>query len=231
MSIFQQDNPFNEFMSHIGDMALANIAWAVCSLPVVTVGASTQALFEVARAIDEGQDGHVLKRFWSAFTRRFGTNLAIGVIFLAFYGLIGFDMWYTSSRSVSDDLNVIDYGVCVAIGIIGAIGTAYVLPLASRSSRSVSQQLKCSVALVAAHPLPALIIVALMAIPVAVAVWVPGGLFFVGFFWGLLFAGCSAWLDVVVMRRQRVFDDPLVTADEARNSLSAPSSTVHPFTN
>lgn len=92
MSIFQQDNPFNEFMSHIGDMALANIAWAVCSLPVVTVGASTQALFEVARAIDEGQDGHVLKRFWSAFTRRFGTNLATGAIFLAFYGLIGFDM-------------------------------------------------------------------------------------------------------------------------------------------
>ncbi|WP_033506523.1 hypothetical protein [Bifidobacterium porcinum] len=80
-------------------------------------------------------------------------------------------------------------------------------------------------------PLPALIIVALMAIPVAVAVWAPGGLFFVGFFWGLLFAGCSVWLDVVAMRRQRVFDDPLVTADEARNSRSTPSPTSRPFTN
>lgn len=81
------------------------------------------------------------------------------------------------------------------------------------------------------NPLPALIIVALMAIPVAVAVWAPGGLFFVGFFWGLLFAGCSVWLDVVAMRRQRVFDDPLVTADEARNSRSTPSPTSRPFTN
>lgn len=60
-------------------------------------------------------------------------------------------------------MNAINYGVCAAIGIIGAIGTAYVLPLVSRSSRSVSQQLKCSAALVAVHPLPALIIVALMA--------------------------------------------------------------------
>ncbi|WP_081966529.1 DUF624 domain-containing protein [Bifidobacterium porcinum] len=59
----------------------------------VRSSASTQALFEIARAIDEGQDGHVLKRFWSAFIRRFGTNLATGAIFLAFYGLIGFDMW------------------------------------------------------------------------------------------------------------------------------------------
>lgn len=41
MSIFQQDNPFNDFMSHIGDMALVNVAWAVCSLPIVTIGAST----------------------------------------------------------------------------------------------------------------------------------------------------------------------------------------------
>ncbi|MFR0564914.1 hypothetical protein [Bifidobacterium porcinum] len=140
-------------------------------------------------------------------------------------------MWYTSSQSVNGDMNAINHGVCAAIGIIGAIGTAYVLPLVSRSSRSVSQQLKCSAALVAAHPLPALIIVALMAIPVAVAVWAPGGLFFVGFFWGLLFAGCSVWLDVVAMRRQRVFDDPLVTADEARNSRSTPSPTSRPFTN
>ncbi|MFR0568452.1 DUF624 domain-containing protein [Bifidobacterium apri] len=36
-------------------MALANAAWTVCSLPVVTIGASTQALYEVARAIDNGE--------------------------------------------------------------------------------------------------------------------------------------------------------------------------------
>ena len=118
MSIFQQDNPFNDFMSHIGDMALANVAWSVCSLPIVTIGASTQALFEVARAIDDGDDDHVLKRFWAAFTRRFGTNLVTGIIFLAFYGLVGFDMWYTSSRSAGNgDINAVNYGICAAIGI------------------------------------------------------------------------------------------------------------------
>ena len=118
MSIFQQDNPFNDFMSHIGDMALANVAWSVCSLPIVTIGASTQALFEVARAIDDCDDDHVLKRFWAAFTRRFGTNLVTGIIFLAFYGLVGFDMWYTSSRSAGNgDINAVNYGICAAIGI------------------------------------------------------------------------------------------------------------------
>ena len=67
--------------------------------------------------------------------------------------------------------------------------TAYVLPLASRSNRPVGQQFKCSLALVAAYPVPAFAAFALAAIPVAIAIWVPGGLFFVGFFWGLLFTG------------------------------------------
>lgn len=118
----------------------------MCSLPVVTIGTSTQALFEVARAIDDGEDNHVLKRFWTAFTRRFGTNLAIGVTLLAFYALIGFNMWYMSSQSTNGDMNAINYGMCSAIGIIGAICMAYVLPPASRSSRSVSWQIRCSAA-------------------------------------------------------------------------------------
>ena len=42
-SIFSQDNPFNDFMSTVGDMAMISIAWTICSIPVVTVGASTAA--------------------------------------------------------------------------------------------------------------------------------------------------------------------------------------------
>ena len=89
------------------------------------------------------------------------------------------------------------------------------LPLASRSNLPAGGQFKRSAALVAAHPVAALSAFALAAIPCIIAVWMPGGLFFVIFFWGLLFAGCSSWLTAVLMRQQRVFADPLVTVDEA----------------
>ena len=32
-SIFSQDNPFNDFMSTVGDMAMISIAWTICSIP------------------------------------------------------------------------------------------------------------------------------------------------------------------------------------------------------
>lgn len=52
-SIFSQDNPFNDFMSTVGDMAMISIARTICSIPVVTVGASTAAACEVARELQK----------------------------------------------------------------------------------------------------------------------------------------------------------------------------------
>ena len=54
-NIFSQDNPFNDLMSTIGDMAMISVAWTVCSIPVVTIGASTSAACEVARELQKAR--------------------------------------------------------------------------------------------------------------------------------------------------------------------------------
>lgn len=35
---FREDNPYNMFMNTVGDLAMLSVAWAVCSLPIVTIG-------------------------------------------------------------------------------------------------------------------------------------------------------------------------------------------------
>jgi 4-hydroxy-3-methylbut-2-enyl diphosphate reductase IspH len=35
------DSPFYRTMGRIGDLVLANVLWLVCSLPIITAGAST----------------------------------------------------------------------------------------------------------------------------------------------------------------------------------------------
>ena len=75
-NIFSQDNPFNDLMSTIGDMAMISVAWTVFSIPVVTIGASTSAACEVARELQAGSSKGIFRSFWAAFKRRFPTNLA-----------------------------------------------------------------------------------------------------------------------------------------------------------
>ena len=69
-SIFSQDNPFNDFMSTVGDMAMISIAWTICSIPVVTVGASTAAACEVARELQSGSCKGIFRRASSAASGR-----------------------------------------------------------------------------------------------------------------------------------------------------------------
>ena len=45
--LFQPDNLFSEVMTKIFDILLLNMLWLICSLPVVTFGASTTALYYV----------------------------------------------------------------------------------------------------------------------------------------------------------------------------------------
>ncbi|OZG66700.1 transferase [Bifidobacterium hapali] len=199
MKIAQQDNPFNTFMSRVGDLAMINIAWAVCCLPVVTIGASTAAMFEVVRCLHEDNDAHVLKRFISALTRRFAASFALELIAAVFLALGTFDLWYLTKLSPDTTFASLAYGVIIAIALIVAIGAGFVFPVTSRSKLSVGAQIMQSFRIAIAHPVVALAVFALNALPVVIATFVPGGLFPVVFFWGLLLAAASAWLTIYLM--------------------------------
>lgn len=136
-NIFSQDNPFNDLMSTIGDMAMISVAWTVCSIPVVTIGASTSAACEVARELQTGSSKGIFRSFWAAFKRRFPTNLALTAILALFWGLALFDLWYLSKQS--GNTVAILYGATLAvIAVIGSL-FAFILPLSGRSKLSVGE--------------------------------------------------------------------------------------------
>lgn len=65
------DNPVFRIMSRLGDLFLLNLLWAVCCLPVITIGASTTALFYTARKMAAGEE-YLL---WQDFFHSFRLNL------------------------------------------------------------------------------------------------------------------------------------------------------------
>lgn len=65
------NRPFFRTMSSIGDCVALSVLWLVCSLPVVTLGASTSAAFSVAGKMAAKEDTFVWKGFFSAFRRDF----------------------------------------------------------------------------------------------------------------------------------------------------------------
>ena len=43
--LFDMDNPFWRFMSLVADLIILNLLFVLCSIPIITIGASTTALY------------------------------------------------------------------------------------------------------------------------------------------------------------------------------------------
>ena len=64
-----------------GGMITISLCWALCSLPLVTVGASTAALCAAAFELRE-EDAKPAKAFFAAFGKKFKTATAVWLMLL-----------------------------------------------------------------------------------------------------------------------------------------------------
>ena len=71
MGIFNINSGFSKFMDRAIDVLIINFLWILCSLPVVTIGASTSAAFYVMLKMVDDEEGYVGKMFFKAFKDNF----------------------------------------------------------------------------------------------------------------------------------------------------------------
>lgn len=81
--LFSYDNPIWKCMGRAADFFLLTVLWAVFSLPVITIGASTAALYDVALRMAENREGYLFSSFVKAFKANLKQALAIEGILLA----------------------------------------------------------------------------------------------------------------------------------------------------
>ncbi|MEE3377065.1 MAG: DUF624 domain-containing protein [Lachnospiraceae bacterium] len=133
---FSLDNPFNRFMTLVFDIALLSILFTVCSLPVVTFGASAAALYSVMLRRVRNEEGAILKGFFQAFRENFRQGTIAGLIFIAINLLMFLDY-----RLISVIQNVTLAAVSAAAIMMVVLMTAgvfaYVFPLIARYENSL----------------------------------------------------------------------------------------------
>ena len=51
------DNPIMRGMGRLADFIILNLLWVVCSIPIITIGASTTALYTVMLKLVKNEEG------------------------------------------------------------------------------------------------------------------------------------------------------------------------------
>ena len=83
MKFLSYDSKFSQAMLHFCYACWLNLLWLVCSLPVVTLGASTTALYYVMLKLARGEDVNVTSLFFQAFRRELKQATILWLILLA----------------------------------------------------------------------------------------------------------------------------------------------------
>ena len=83
----------SQFIIKLCYSCLLNLLWAVCSLPVFTIGASTTALWYASLKVVRGQEYNAGALFFHSFKQNFKQATQLWLILLSAGILLGADIW------------------------------------------------------------------------------------------------------------------------------------------
>lgn len=89
--IFNMDNGFFRALSTFGYVWWLHVLWLLCSIPVVTMGASTTALCYACMKLHK-KEGYVTTNFLQSFQENFRQSTAIFLLLLLMGIILGFNL-------------------------------------------------------------------------------------------------------------------------------------------
>lgn len=87
------EGKIGNIFSKVIDLLLVGILWLICSLPIITIGTASSAMYYVVVKCVRHERGHIVRSFFSAFKSNFAASVKVWLIYLAFILLLGFDVY------------------------------------------------------------------------------------------------------------------------------------------
>ena len=130
--IFDLNNPVWTFVGRLVDAVVLHVLWFVCSLPIITFGASTAALHYAMMKDVADEDPHYVKAFFRSFKMNFKPGIPLGLIFLVFGGAIGFALYFYFVVAPPTTLFYMMRGATILMAVVFLFIYMYAFPLLAR---------------------------------------------------------------------------------------------------
>ena len=147
MKFFSYESKFSQILLKISCSCLLNLLWFVCSLPIVTIGAATTALYYASLKLVRDEDHHIVSQFFRSFRENFKQATVLWLIllgtglFLAADGYILYHLRLTAAGPAAV-LWTLLLAVIIAAAVIYVIVLLYVFPLLASVSNTTAAMLK-----------------------------------------------------------------------------------------
>ena len=191
------------FLSLMADLILLNLLWILCSIPIVTIGPSTCALFAVMLKVARDESSNTFGGFFKAFKVNFKSGLVLGLIALAAAFVLYVDITFALAQSgTMRTVFLLSSGALLAVFLTYC---TYVFALQARYENKLGLQIKNAFLLSLCAPGKTLLMWIIYAVPVAILLFVPLNIVaYFGFMYIMFAVSLPVYFNCKILRN--VFD-------------------------
>ena len=152
--LFNYDNPIWRFVGRIWDLFILNILWIVCSIPIVTFGASTTAMYYCTLKIARDRDsGGIFSMFFHSFKDNIIQSTIIWVIMAIIGGILFFDIRFFSVYAPINNtvIKMIVFTITCFLIMLWMFIFLYVFPIQAKFINPIKQTFKLALFMSVKH--------------------------------------------------------------------------------
>lgn len=161
--LFNYDNPIWRIVGRIWDLFVLNLLWVICSLPIVTFGASTTAMYYCTMKIAKDRDsGGMLMMFFHSFKDNIKQSTVIWIIMAVTGGILLFDIRFFGFYAPIQNsaVRMVIFTITCFLMLLWIFIFLYIFPIQAKFVNSVKQTFKLALLMSVKHLVRTIIILA-----------------------------------------------------------------------
>ena len=165
---FSFEGPLISFLDKCGRVVILSVLWTFCSLPLITLGASSTALYySITKTVRKDRSSSV-KEFFKSFRRSFKRSLPFTLLLILCAAVLYVDIVVWSVKKTR--LAFVSMNVCIVLAALLIAFSGFLFPVISRFILGFKETLKFAAFLTFRH-LPVSLVLIVLAFILAAGTW------------------------------------------------------------
>lgn len=167
------EGKFFRFLERMANCVFLSCLWSLFSLPVITIGASTSALYYAMHKVVKLESGHLFKTFWKGFRDNFKKGTILWGILLLVYAFIGVDLYVSYVLSGADSFLSWVTVLLIVVAVVLTFWSLHWFPYIAHVEDSIKAILRNTLIMCIQNFGKAFVLFLLYALCIAILVFLP----------------------------------------------------------
>ncbi|MBC7813085.1 MAG: DUF624 domain-containing protein [Burkholderiales bacterium] len=180
MDIRQRNAEFFDRLDRASSLILANLLWAVLSIPLVTLPAATAGLFATVAPLARGGHAEVFRDFFGGMRLYWKKATVIGLIDVLIGAWIAFNVLIFQRMDIAQPLTLLSQSTTLFVALAALMVNLYLWPLLVTFDQPLRSLLANALRLTFAHPAWSIGMLAVALVLIFLSLFLPSAFLVVG---------------------------------------------------